>query len=138
MRKDLILEINRECVNGCFFSSPSHETLSAKEVIFYDCINGSDSVLPANLLSLSVRPAVVGDAHFIDPGSSPRNLRDKLRFDTEPVLLDCDAIQVFAPKNFITRLHIGEVQVSKHVREQCEKSVSHHVPKVNHTMSSAA
>ena len=47
-------------------------------------------------------------------------------------------MQEFAPKHFVTCLHVGEVQVCKHVGEQREKSVSHHMPEVNHAMRSAA
>jgi len=47
-------------------------------------------------------------------------------------------MQEFAPKHFVTCLHVGEVQVCKHVGEQREKSVSHHMPEVNHAMRAAA
>ena len=47
-------------------------------------------------------------------------------------------MQEFAPKHFVTCLHVGEVQVCKHVGEQREKSVSHHMPEVNHAMWPAA
>src|SRR5207248_5281454 len=112
--------------------------LSTKEVIFHDCIDRSDPIFPADFLSLSVGSAVIRDADLINPRSSPRNLRDKFGFDAEPFLLDSKAIQEFASKNLVTTLHIGQVQVGKHVREQCEKPVSDHMPEVNHTMSSAA
>jgi hypothetical protein len=44
----------------------------------------------------------------------------------------------FAPKHFVTCLHVGEVQVGAHVGQQREKSVSHHMPKVNHAMRPAS
>ena len=46
-------------------------------------------------------------------------------------------MQEFAPKHFVTCLHVGEVQVCKHVGEQREEAVSHHMPEVNHSMRSA-
>jgi len=42
------------------------------------------------------------------------------------------------PKYFVTCLHVSEVQVCKHVGEQREKSVSHHMPEVNYAMRFAA
>ena len=47
-------------------------------------------------------------------------------------------MQKLASKYFVTGLHIGEIQVGKHVREQCEKPVAYHMPEVNHPMRSAA
>ena len=84
------------------FSSPCKKASIDEKVIFHDCINGSDPVLPANFFALSICAAVVGDAYLINPRSSPRNLRDKFRFNAEPILLDRDTIQEFASKNFVT------------------------------------
>ena len=47
-------------------------------------------------------------------------------------------MQQFPPKHLVTCLHVGEVQVCKHVREQREKAVSHHMPEVNYAMRSAS
>ena len=47
-------------------------------------------------------------------------------------------MQQLAPKYLVTCLHVSEVQVRKHVGEQREKSVSHHVPEVYDSMRPAA
>jgi hypothetical protein len=44
----------------------------------------------------------------------------------------------FAPKHFVTCLHVSEVQVRAHVGQQREKAVSHHMPEVNHAMRPAS
>ncbi len=47
-------------------------------------------------------------------------------------------MQEFAPKHFVTCLHVSEVQVRTHVGQQREKAVSHHMPEVNHAVRPAA
>ena len=47
-------------------------------------------------------------------------------------------MQEFAPKHFVTCLHVGEVRVRTHVGQQREKAVSHHMPEVNHAMRPAS
>lgn len=47
-------------------------------------------------------------------------------------------MQEFAPKHFVTCFHVSEVQVRTHVGQQREKSVSYHMPEVNHAMRPAS
>ena len=101
-------------------------------------INSSYAVTPSYLLSLFVRSAIIRNADLENSGAGFRHLRGNLRFKPKPVLFNDNAVQEFAPKHFVTCFHVSEVQVSKHVREQREESVSHHMPEVNHPMRSAA
>ena len=101
-------------------------------------INSSHAVTPSYLFSLFVRSAIIRNADLENSGAGFRHLRGNLRFKPKPVLFNGNAVQEFAPKHFVTCFHVSEVQVCKHVREQREKSVSHHMPEVNHPMRSAA
>ena len=76
-------------------------------VILDDGIECPKPVAPADLFSLGVCPAVVGDSYLINPRARPGNLCDKFRFNSEPVFLDCNTVQKFASKNFVTALHIA-------------------------------
>ena len=100
-------------------------------------INSSYAVAPSYLLSLFVRSAIIRNADLENSAAGFRYLRGDLRFKPKPVLFNGNAIQEVAPKHFITCFHVSEVQVCKHVGEQREKSVSHHMPEVNHPMRSA-
>src|SRR5205085_12119323 len=42
------------------------------------------------------------------------------------------------PECFVTRFHVGEVQVCHHIRKQSEKLVADHVPEVDDSMGAAA
>ena len=72
------------------------KALSTQKIIFDDCINGSDPVLPANFFPLSICSAVVRDTDLINPRASLRNLCHDFRFNAESILLNSDAIQEFA------------------------------------------
>src|SRR5215216_4450541 len=101
-------------------------------------INSSYAVTPSYLFSFFVRSAIVRNADLENSGPGLRYLCGNLRFKPKPVLLNGNAVQEFAPKHFITCFHVSEVQVSEHVGEQREESVSHHMPEVNHSVRSAA
>ena len=100
-------------------------------------INSSYAITPSYLFSLLIRSAIIRNAHFINSGASLRYLRSDLRFEPKPVLFNGNAGQKLAPKHFVTGLHVSEVQVCKHVGQQREKAVSHHMPEVNHAMRPA-
>ena len=101
-------------------------------------INSSNAVTPSYLFSLFVRAAIIRNADLVNSGARLCHLRGNLRFKPKPVLFNSNAVQEFAPKHFVTCFHVSEVQVCKHVGEQREKSVSHHMPEVNHAMRPAA
>ena len=101
-------------------------------------INSSHAVTPSYLFSLFVSSAIIRNADLENPGAGLCHLRGNFRFKPKPVLFNGNAVQEFAPKHFITCFHVSEVQVCKHVGQQREKSVSHHMPEVNYAMRAAA
>ena len=101
-------------------------------------ITSSHAVTPSRLFSLFVSSAIIRNADLENPGAGLCHLRGNLGFKPKPVLFNGNAVQEFAPKHFVTCFHVSEIQVCKHVGEQREKSVSHHMPEVNHPMRSAA
>src|SRR6266550_3726157 len=112
--------------------------LPSKQVILDDDIDSSHAVPPPNFFPLFVRPAIIRNADLENSIAGFCHLRGNLRFKPKPVLFNGKVMQEFAPKHFVTCLHVGEVQVCKHVGEQREKSVSHHMPEVNQAMRAAA
>ena len=100
-------------------------------------INSSHAVTPSYLFSLFVSSAIIRNADLENPGAGLCHLRGNLRFKPKPVLFNGNAGQKLAPKHFVTGLHVSEVQVCKHVGQQREKAVSHHMPEVNHAMRPA-
>ena len=101
-------------------------------------INSSHAVTPSYLFSLFVRSAIIGNADLENSGAGFCYLRGNLGFKPKPVLLNGNAVQEFAAKHFVTCFHVSEIQVCKHVGQQREKPVSHHMPEVNHPMRPAA
>jgi len=101
-------------------------------------INSSHAVTPSYLFSLFVRSAVIRNADLENSGAGFCYLRGNLGFKPKPVLFNGNAVQEFAAKHFVTCFHVSEIQVCKHVGQQREKPVSHHMPEVNHPMRSPA
>ena len=108
------------------------------EVVLHDAPDGADPVPPADLLALLVGSPVVGNAHLKDPAAELRHLGRDFRFEAEPVLLDRDALDDLAAKDLVAGLHVGEVQVREHVRQQRQQAVAHAVPEVQHPVGLAA
>ena len=101
-------------------------------------INSPHAVTPSYLFSLFVRSAVIRNADLENSAAGLRHLGCNFRFTAKSVLFNGYVTQEFASKHFVTCLHVSEVQVCKHIGEQREKAVSHHMPEVNHAMRPAA
>jgi hypothetical protein len=44
----------------------------------------------------------------------------------------------FTAENFVAGLHVGEVQISEHIRKQSQHFIVHHMPEVNQAIRSAS
>src|SRR5688572_16267254 len=110
---------------------------SVEETIPHEADDGPDPVGPPELLSLRVAAAVVGDADLVDPAAEPRDLRGDLGLEAEAVLLDADRARHLAPEHLVAGLHVGEIQVGDHVREEGQHAVRHAVPEEEHAVRHA-
>src|SRR5581483_11437298 len=70
-------------------------------------------VAPADLLSLGVGPAGVGDRHLPDPGPRLRQPRRDLGLETEPVAREHQRLHQRGPHHLVAGLHVGQVQVGE-------------------------
>ena len=77
---------------------------------------------------------MVGDGDFVDAGAGVGDLGDDLGFDAEAVFLEGDGLDQFAFENFVAGLHVGEVEIGRHVRQESEKLVAEGVPEVEHAV----
>lgn len=106
--------------------------------MFNDDIDSSHAVAPPDLFALFICSAIIRNANLEKSVASLCYLRGNLRFKPKPVLINGNAVEALAPKDFITCFHVSEIQVRKHVREQREKSVAYHMPEVDDAMRSAS
>ena len=68
----------------------------------------------------AVRLSVIGYSHLIDAATLLGDLCGKLRFNAETVLLNRDAFDDLCPEDFVTRLHVREVKVGRHLGKHRE------------------
>ena len=88
-----------------------------------------DAVAPADVLPFGVRPAVIGDRHFVDPGARLREPRGELRLDPEPLTTEPQgSFRVSRANGLVAGLHVGQVQIVQDVREPCQDPIPEGVP----------
>jgi len=90
------------------------------------------SIPPSDLFSFGVGAAVVRDRHLVNPGAGLGETSRELRLDAEAVGSEGKSSHQIHPHRFVTRLHVGEVEVRRHVRQHCQQVVAHAVPVVQH------
>jgi hypothetical protein len=76
-----------------------------------------DPVLPADFLPLLIEPSRIGDGNFKDAAFHFGQLYRDLGLKPESLRLETDFLEDFLFKDFITGLHIRQVQVGKHIGE---------------------
>src|SRR3990167_5228529 len=91
-------------------------------------IEGRDPVPPADLLALLVGPPGIRDGGLVYPVSRLRHLCRELRLKAEPVGCEPYIPYYFGPEGLVARLHVAQVYVCEHVREEREGLVADHVP----------
>jgi hypothetical protein len=91
------------------------------EIIFQDAPESTEAVAPVDFLSLGVSAAAVGNGDLVNGQALPGDLGSNLRFEAETVFLESDTLDHFALECFEAALHVGEVQIRKHVAEQRQK-----------------
>lgn len=100
---------------------------SPEDAVTEHASQSADGVLPADLLSLLVRPAGVRDRHLVHSASHPRDLRRHLGLEAEPVLAQIERLKDLSPDHLVARPHVGQVQVREEVREMREDLVPERV-----------
>src|ERR1700678_2497727 len=109
-----------------------------KHIVFHDAVEGPHAVLPVDLLALLVGAAVVRNADLVDTAARVRNIGGDFRLEAEAALFDGDRLDDLPPEHLVAGLHVGQVQVGEHVREQREQAVADAVPEIEHAMRPAA
>src|SRR6202035_2702151 len=97
---------------------------SVEQIISQDAPECGDAVFPGNLLTLRVGAAGIRNGNFVDPPVSLGDFGSEFRFEAEAIRLEFDILQNFAAKNFVTRLHVAELEVGENVGEQRQELVA--------------
>ncbi len=106
----------------------------AQQAVFQDAADGADAVFPADFFAFGVGAAVVGDGDFVDAGAGAGDLGDELGFDAEAVFLELYGLDEFAFENFVAGLHVREVEIGRHVRQEGEELVAEGVPEIEYAV----
>jgi len=94
----------------------------------------AETILPADFLPFGIGPAVVGDGDLVDARTRLGRLRHDLGFKAEAVFLNFDRLDEFASKRFVAGLHVREVEIGRHVRQEREELVAERVPEIQHAV----
>ena len=104
------------------------------KVVLKDGVDGTKTIAPADFFTLGVGSAVVADPHLIDGAAQPGDFGGDFGLKPKAVFLQGDLFQDFPAEDFITGLHVGDIDVGQHVREQREETVADHVPEIDHAV----
>ena len=104
----------------------------AREVTAQDHPQRAHRVLGADLLAFVVRAAVITDRHFVNRGLPLGELDGDFGLDAEPVAADRDASRQRQPERLVAGLHVGQVEVRRHVAGRGQEMVRQRVPVVDH------
>src|SRR5262249_43985748 len=77
---------------------------------------------------------VVRDSDFVDSDSQSRKLDSDLGLEPESLLLQLDLAEDLTFEDLKSGLHVGEVEVGEHVRDQSEQPVPDRMPKEEDAM----
>ena len=111
---------------------------SLEKIVFSDGPECAETVAPANFFPLGVGATVVTDADLVDHGARTCDLGGDLGLEAEAIFLDLDFLNHLATENFVASLHVGEVEIGRHVGEQREKFVADHVPEIDDAVGVSA
>src|SRR5437588_411621 len=94
-------------------------------------VSGPDGHRPDLHLAFLIGAAGVADGDLVDAprgAAAAGDLGGDLRLEAEAVRLEVDALEHLTPEDLVTGLHIGQVQVSEHVRHKGEELIADVVP----------
>ena len=119
--------------SGGWLNKPVVKNLP-QEAVFEDAADGADAVFPADFFAFGVGAAVVGNGDFVDAGAGAGDLGDDLGFEAEALFRDGDGLDQLAFENFVAGLHVREVEIRCHVRQEGEELVAEGVPEIQHAV----
>ena len=105
---------------------------AGKEPALHQGPDGREQVLRADFLSLGIGSSLVGDGHFVQPQVPQGQFRGQLRLERESVGRQRNRPQDVGAHQFVTGLHVGQVDVVEHVAQRGQKPVAQRVPEVQH------
>ena len=109
------------------------------EIVFDDAPKCSDTVSPTDFFTFGVSSAVIRDPNLVNSQFFQfRDFRGDLRLKTEAIFLDLYALDNLTAEHLVAGLHVGQVQVGKHVGHQCQYTIAYAVPEVKHPVWLAA
>ena len=104
----------------------------AREVAAHNHPQRAHRVFGADLLALVVSAPVVTDRHFVNRRLPLGELNSEFRFDAKPVAVDWNAARQRETERLVARLHVGQVEVRRHVARSRQQVVRQRVPVVDH------
>jgi hypothetical protein len=111
---------------------------SLEKVVPENAIDGFETILPVDLLSLLVGPSIIRDAHFIDPDIGYlADLGRDLRFETKAFFLQVDRLYELRVEKLITRFHVRQIEIGEHVRKESEEFIPDGMPEKENSMRAA-
>lgn len=73
--------------------------ITPQKSVFQNAPNSTEAVFPIDFLAFVVRPAVVGNAHFVNPDVfHPAQLGGDFRFEAEAIFHEVDVLQNISPE----------------------------------------
>src|SRR5438477_4351226 len=93
---------------------------------------GGQSVAPVNFFAFLVGAAIVAHWNFINAEAIAGDLGGNLGLNAKAVRDDRNGSKAIGCEGLVAGLHVGEVEVVKHVGEEGEKPVPGRVPEIKH------
>ena len=104
-------------------------------------MDGSYPVLPTDMLAFRITSSIIRNAHFVNADAFALGHLGEfgchLRLESEAVLLEGDTFDDVGAEELVAGLHVGEVEVGKHVGEPCEEFVPFGMPEKGDAMGLA-
>jgi hypothetical protein len=114
-------------------------TLTFLKSVFDYAVNGAETVSPAYFLAFLERSSVVAYADFVNSDFRYfRNLGRHFGFETESVFLEFDRFYDVGAEQLVTRFHVGQIEVRKHIAQKRKDAVSDAVPEEQDAVRFAA
>jgi len=75
---------------------------------------------------------VIADRDFVNPEVALGALHRNLRLEAEAVRPDGDALEQFSAEDFVASLHVGQMEVAKHITDTGQHLVDHRMAERQH------